>query len=271
MSNFDPNFESTRLGMLAQQHSEIVTVKGEVVFCAEDDGDRLSGTSWTLEEELFDQLTETGFKLHLIELLDNFIQYRGQCDELPKKEGVVRFGSGELSIEWLPDGSTHLSHHADAGGVALITKDDLYSIVNEFERLPGQIDELSRSSFEKVYGSAEASKAKGIIYFFISSKPVPRLRGESRILYVGQTTSSFKSRYFRYANLHATSNANSLKFHEIIESYGPIEIAFCDYRKFGSTLLEAEGQFLWWYFQNHCEYPPINYTKTKIRTDAISA
>lgn len=157
------------------------------------------------------------------------------------------------------------------GGVPLITKDDLYPLVNEFERLPGQIDELSGSSFEKVYGSAEASKAKGIIYFFISSEPVPRLRGESRILYVGQTKTSFKSRYFRYANLHATSNANSLKFGEIIKSYGPIEIAFCDYRKFGSTLLEAEGQFLWWYFQNHCEYPPINYTKTKVRTGAISA
>jgi len=116
MSNFDPNFESTRLGMLAQQHPEIVKVKGEVVFCAEDDEDRLSGTSWTLAEDGFNQVKETGFKLHLIELIDNFIQYRGQCNELPKKEGVVRFGSDELNIEWLPDGSTHLSHHADAGG-----------------------------------------------------------------------------------------------------------------------------------------------------------
>lgn len=158
----------------------------------------------------------------------------------------------------------------------MLTKDDLYPLVNGFARLPGQIDELSTIAFEKVYGSKEAAKSKGIIYFLLSSKPVPRLRGESRILYIGKTKTSFKSRYFRYANLHATSNANSLKFGEIIDSYGPIEIAFCDYEKFGKTksgtsLLQAEGQFLWWYFQNHCEYPPINYTKTKVRTDAISA
>ncbi|WP_412852487.1 hypothetical protein [Ectothiorhodospira shaposhnikovii] len=83
----------------------------EQLLRAEDDEDRLSGTSWTLEEDIFDQVTESGFKLHLIELLDDFIAHRGQCNELPKKEGIVRFGDGVLSIEWLPDGSTHLSDH----------------------------------------------------------------------------------------------------------------------------------------------------------------
>ena len=104
MSNFDKNFEAARLAMLAKQHSDIVKVTGEVVFCAEDDEDRLSGTSWTLEEDIFDQVTESGFKLHLIELLDDFIAHRGQCNGnvLPKKEGIVRFGGGDLSIEWLP-------------------------------------------------------------------------------------------------------------------------------------------------------------------------
>lgn len=115
MSNFDPAFESTRLGMLAQQHSEIVKVKGEVIFSSEEDEDRLSVTFWTLEEDVFDQVTKSVFKLHLIELLDDFIQYRGQCNEQPRKEGVVRFSGGELSIEWLPDGSTHFNHSA-AGG-----------------------------------------------------------------------------------------------------------------------------------------------------------
>lgn len=109
MPNFDQNFERARLVMLAQQHPDIVRARGEVVFCAEDKEDRLSGTSWTLEDDLFDQVTESGFKVHLIDLLDNFIQYRGQCNELPKKEGVVRFSGGEINIEWLPNGSTHLS------------------------------------------------------------------------------------------------------------------------------------------------------------------
>lgn len=149
----------------------------------------------------------------------------------------------------------------------MITKHEFPFLASEFERLPGRIDELSKVSFENVYGSETAAQAKNIIYFFLSSKPIPRLNGVSRILYIGQT----KTRYFRHANLHATSKANFLKFDMIIRNYGPIEIAFCDYRKFGDTLLGAEGQFLWWYFQNHGEYPPINYTKTKVRTDAVSA
>lgn len=45
MPNFDQNFEATRLAMLSKQHPDIVKVSGEVVFRAEDDEDRLSGTS----------------------------------------------------------------------------------------------------------------------------------------------------------------------------------------------------------------------------------
>jgi len=113
MSNFDQNFEAVRLAMLAKQYPDIVKTAGEVIFCAENGEDRLSGTSWTLDDDIFDQVEESDFKLHLLELLDAFIEYRGQCNVLPKKEGIVRFGSGDLSIEWLPDGSTYLSGHLD--------------------------------------------------------------------------------------------------------------------------------------------------------------
>jgi hypothetical protein len=109
MPNFDQDFEATRLTMLAKQYPEIVKATGEVIFCAEDNEARLSGTRWKVEDGVFEQATESGFKVHLIELLDNFIEYRGQCNELPKKEGVIRFGDGGLNIEWLPDGSTELS------------------------------------------------------------------------------------------------------------------------------------------------------------------
>lgn len=109
MPNFDQNFEATRLAMLAKQYPEIVKSNGEVLFHAEDDESRLSSTRWTIEDNFFEQATESGFKVHLIELLDDFIEYRGQCNELPKKEGVVRFGDGGLNIDWLPDGSTELS------------------------------------------------------------------------------------------------------------------------------------------------------------------
>lgn len=87
MSNFDKNFEAARLAMLAKQHSDIVKVTGEVVFCAEDDEDRLSGTSWTLEEDIFDQVTESGFKLHLIELF-------GKRGRYPFSNQLRAFGAG---------------------------------------------------------------------------------------------------------------------------------------------------------------------------------
>lgn len=72
MSNFDQTFESTRLAMLAKQHPDIVKEKGKVVFRAEDDEDLLCRASWRLEDDVFDQATESGFKLLLMELIDIF-------------------------------------------------------------------------------------------------------------------------------------------------------------------------------------------------------
>lgn len=108
MADFDSDFESNRLAMLAQQYPEIVSANGRVIFNADADEDRLSGTRWRADEDIFVQLAESGFKHHLMELLDIFIIYRGQCNELPKEEGIVRFGDGKLVIEWLPDGTIRL-------------------------------------------------------------------------------------------------------------------------------------------------------------------
>ncbi|MGJ8682362.1 hypothetical protein [Paraglaciecola sp.] len=146
---------------------------------------------------------------------------------------------------------------------------DLYDEIEQFTTLPHQIDDVSVEKFKAVYGSEKASTSKNIIYFLLSEKPIPRVLGESRIIYIGLTKSSFKTRRYKDAKLHATSKANKLKYSAIIENYGAISVKVCDYARYGKTLAEAEGQFLWWYFQNHCEYPPINYTKTKVRNDVV--
>ncbi len=111
MITFDQDFEATCLAMLAKQYPEIMNADGKVVFCAEDNEDRLSGTRWKVEDDIFNQATESGFKVHLIELLDNFIEYRGKCAELPKKEGIVQFGNAQINVNWLPNGSTELSKY----------------------------------------------------------------------------------------------------------------------------------------------------------------
>jgi hypothetical protein len=146
---------------------------------------------------------------------------------------------------------------------------NLYEEIYSFTLLPNQIEEVSIEQFKAVYGSKEAANAKQVVYFLMSEKPIPRLIGESRIIYIGITKNSFKTRRFKDAKVHATSRANNLKYSAIIKEYGSVSVKVCDFRKYGETLEEAEGQFLWWYFQNHCEYPPINYTKTKVRNDVV--
>lgn len=150
-----------------------------------------------------------------------------------------------------------------------IDSSNLYEELAQFEQLPGLIDKVSVESFHSVYGSIEASKAKGIVYIYMTEKPIPRLVGESRVLYIGKTDTSFKKRRSPDAKLHATSKANKLKYSAVLSEYGPISVLVADFKRYGDTSLQAEGQLLWWYFQNHCEYPPLNYTKTKVRTDKV--
>jgi hypothetical protein len=153
----------------------------------------------------------------------------------------------------------------------MIDSTSFYEAISNFEVLPGTVDKVTMEAFQAVYGSPEASQVKGIVYVFLSAQPIPRLMGESRIIYIGQTKGSLRKRYIQHSKLHASSRANKLKFEAIISNYGSITIATSPFERFGSSLLEAEGQLLWWYFQNHGEYPPVNYTKTKVRNDVIQA
>jgi hypothetical protein len=102
------NFEKDRLTMLARQYPEIVKTSRKVIFCGEEDC-CLSITRWKTEDETFEQAKESGFKIHLIELIGNFIEYRKQCNEHPNNEGEVCFGDDIITIEWMPNGSTELS------------------------------------------------------------------------------------------------------------------------------------------------------------------
>ena len=69
-------------------------------FYAEDDEDRLSGASWDIDDEIYETMNCSGFKLFLMEVLDTFIQYRSQHNQLPRKQGVVQIGQGSITIEW---------------------------------------------------------------------------------------------------------------------------------------------------------------------------
>lgn len=151
----------------------------------------------------------------------------------------------------------------------ILTAENFYETLELFRQLPERINLIDDATFRRVYGHPEARIEKNIVYIFRSERPIPRLKGESDIVYIGQTKGTFGQRYLPSAALHATSKANKIKFEHIVAHYGDIRITVAPYTHFGESLLKAEGQLLWWYFQNHCEYPPVNYTKTKIRNDKV--
>ncbi|QXE91000.1 hypothetical protein KP001_00155 [Geomonas subterranea] len=146
---------------------------------------------------------------------------------------------------------------------------NFYDEIEAFAAFPEKITNVTAEEFKKVFGCEAAEKSKEVVYVWRSERKIKILKGESDILYIGQTKQSFRDRYYKYAGMHATSKANSLKFKHIIDIYGAITISVAHFSKFADSLQKAEGQLLWWYFQNHCEYPPINYTQTKIRNDAF--
>jgi len=148
--------------------------------------------------------------------------------------------------------------------------------LEHFKNLPNEIsikegnNKLNVKDFNLVTKSTEAQQAKNIIYIWRTRNGIPRLKGCSNIVYIGQTERSFFSRHGN-SKIKAESEANSQKYNDIVNIYGPLSVSYIELEKFDSstTLLKAEGQFLWWYFQNHSEYPPVNYTKTKIRNAEV--
>ncbi len=149
----------------------------------------------------------------------------------------------------------------------LLSCKNFYEEIETFTPIEEKITSATVEGFQKAFGHESANSMKNIVYMLRSEKPVNRLKGESDILYIGQTKLTFRNRYFRHAKNFATTDANRMKYSHIIEEYGPIEISFAPFEKYGKNLLQAEGQLLWWYFQNHREYPPINYSKTNVRSD----
>lgn len=151
-----------------------------------------------------------------------------------------------------------------------MTAENFYETLETFRVLPERITSVDEATFKRVYGDKAASEEMNILYIYRAENPIPRLKGESDIVYIGQTKGTLKQRYFAHCGKLANSRANRLKFEHILSEYGPIRITVAPFGQFGSSLEKAEGQLLWWYFQNHCEYPPVNYTQTKVRNDVLS-
>ncbi|MEL4381380.1 hypothetical protein [Shewanella algae] len=100
--SYDANFDQTRLNQLAEQYLADNRAEGEVFFLSDSDDNRLDHARWLFEEADHDALKNSGFKTHLMELLDTLLVYRAKYDKPNAGQGVVKIRGNDITIEWLP-------------------------------------------------------------------------------------------------------------------------------------------------------------------------
>lgn len=129
------------------------------------------------------------------------------------------------------------------------------------QTLEGQLEsedrEVFRREFKKLFGQPDARGGNGIVYVWHTALPVPRLRGTSNIVYIGQTIRNLGDRYLEYVRKE-TSGGNWQRYEHIVKNYGPIRVSYsiCEDPK------QTEATMLRKYFDEHLEFPPINRTSS---------
>lgn len=71
-------------------------------FLSDSDDNRLDHARWLFEEADHDALKNSGFKTHLMELLDILLVYRAKHDKPNAGQGIVKIRGNNITIEWLP-------------------------------------------------------------------------------------------------------------------------------------------------------------------------
>lgn len=99
--SYDENFDQARLNQLAEQYLVNSTAEGRVFFLSDSNDNRLDHARWQLDDADHDALKSSGFKFHLMELLDILLVYRAQHRQPNVSQGVVQIRNSSLTIEWL--------------------------------------------------------------------------------------------------------------------------------------------------------------------------
>ena len=104
--SYDVNFDQARLDQLAEQYLTNSKAGGRVFFLSDSDDNRLDHARWQLDDADHDALKSSGFKFHLMELLNTLLVntllvYRAQQNQPNASQGVVQICNDELIIEWL--------------------------------------------------------------------------------------------------------------------------------------------------------------------------
>jgi hypothetical protein len=128
--------------------------------------------------------------------------------------------------------------------------------------LPGSItshdsNEDFLGEFQQLLRSPEARDTSNVLYAFVCEKEIPRVMGESNIIYIGRAAKGLENRYWGSWLRRNWSPANLEFINYVIEHYGPVRLA---YLVIGATqsLKEVELDLLKDYYELHMELPPKN-------------
>lgn len=99
--SYDVNFDQNRLDQLAEQYLSESTAEGRVFFLSDSEDNRLDHARWQLDDGEHDVLKGSGFKWHLLELLDSLLVYRARHGQPNASQGVVQIRKRKLTIAWL--------------------------------------------------------------------------------------------------------------------------------------------------------------------------
>ena len=111
--------------------------------------------------------------------------------------------------------------------------------------------------FKQLFGSQEAKDASSVLYAFFCEKKIPRVKGESNVIYIGKTAKSLEIIYGGCWTERCWSHANLEFLSYVIEHYGPVSLAYLVIDD-AQSLKEAELDLLKDYYELHLENPPKN-------------
>jgi hypothetical protein len=99
---YDASFDQARLDQLAGQHLNDSNITGRVLFFSESEVGQLDSATMQFDDDDYETIKSSGFKFHLMELLNTLLEYRGQNNQPNASQGVVNVAGSTISIEWLP-------------------------------------------------------------------------------------------------------------------------------------------------------------------------
>lgn len=100
---YDSDFDTQRLTQLSDQYLVDHPVSGSVLFQSSSDDNRLDHARWQFNDTDYKQLADSGFKQHLMELLDTLMIYRAEHHQPHSTRGLVNIQNGVITLEWLSE------------------------------------------------------------------------------------------------------------------------------------------------------------------------